>query len=103
MYFVAAREYGTGRSSADCPDMTLMTGWLLPSGKAALAMSEVTAFVTDCDGKPVRLATPLGSLRVAGRVFWVLQEHGYEDVIYAIAEVTASSVESRLRVNGGGC
>jgi hypothetical protein len=48
-------------------------------------------FLTDCDGKEVRTAEPLAALHLSNRLFWLLQEHGYEDESYIVAE------------NGGGC
>ena len=51
----------------------------------------------------MRTALPLAAFRVSGRVFWVIQEHGYEDETYGIAEIGPSGVRYPIMVNGGGC
>ena len=43
------------------------------------------------------------AIRVAGQVFWVLQEHGYEDETYLIAEIRQREIRYPIEVNGGGC
>ena len=50
-----------------------------------------------------RRAFPLAALRVSGQLFWVLQEHGYEDETYLIAEIGQAHVRYPIEVNGGGC
>ena len=35
--------------------------------------------LTDCDAKEARSGVPLAAFRVSSQLFWVLQEHGYED------------------------
>jgi hypothetical protein len=42
-------------------------------------------------------------VHVSGKVFWVLQEHGYEDETYVIAELGDSEVRYPIDFNGGGC
>jgi hypothetical protein len=44
----------------------------------------------------------LAAFRVSDRLFWVLQEHGYEDETYVIAEIGPSEVRYQIEVNGGG-
>lgn len=56
-----------------------------------------------CDAKEARRGLPLAALRVSDRLFRVLQEHGYEDETYVIAEVGPSDVRYRIEVNGRGC
>jgi hypothetical protein len=40
---------------------------------------------------------------VSDLAFWVLQEHGYEDETYLIAEIGPADVRYPITVNGGGC
>ena len=82
--------------------MTTVTGWVVPTA-AGYAVQDAKVFLTDRDGKEVRTAIPLASLRFPGRVFWILQEHGYEDETYLIAEIGQSDVLYPINVNGGGC
>ncbi len=86
-----------------CKARTIVTGWLVPTGTGTLALRNPNAFLTECDGKEVRRALPLAAFRVSGRVFWVIQEHGYEDETYGIAEIGPSGVRYPIMVNGGGC
>ena len=59
--------------------------------------------VFDCDAKEVRTGLPLAAFRVSGQLFWVLQEHGYEDETYLIAEIREPELRYPIEVNGGGC
>ena len=105
IYFVAEREYHTELNASDvgCKARTTMTGWLIRTGDAQPAISASQIFLTDCDGVEVRTASALAVLRLAGRVFWVLEESGYEDTEYLLVEITASGIRRRLAVNGGAC
>jgi hypothetical protein len=60
-------------------------------------------FLSDCDEVAVRTALPLAAVHVANHLFWVLEEHGYEDETYLIAEIGPTSVRYPIEVNGGGC
>jgi hypothetical protein len=105
MYFVAEKRYRTARFPQDpgCTALTIMTGWLVPTDAGTLTLRDSKVFLTDCDAKEVRTALPLAALRVSGQLFWVLQEHGYEDETYVIAEIGPSEVRYPIDVNGGGC
>ena len=97
MYFVADKEY------RPCTARTIMTGWLLPADAGGWTLRNPRVWLTDCDLKEPRIALPLAALQASSRLFWVLQEHGYEDETYVIAEVGPSEVRYSLAVNGGGC
>ena len=105
LYFVAAKKYRTARSPQDsqCSASTRMTGWLVPSDDGTFTMLDAKVFLTDCDGKEARTGRPLAAFRVSDQLFWVLQEHGYEDETYLIAEIRESEVRYPIEVNGGGC
>jgi len=105
LYFVAEKKYRTARfpENRRCGARTIMTGWLLPTDAGALTLADVKVFLTDCDAKVARSGLPLAAFRVSDRLFWVLQEHGYEDETFVIAEVGPSDVRYRIEVNGGGC
>jgi hypothetical protein len=105
MYFVAEKKYRTPSDPQDpsCGRVTVMTGWLFPAEDGALTLRDPKVFVSDCDQKDVRTALPLGAVLVSNRVFWILQEHGYEDETYLIAEVGRTEIRYSLEVNGGGC
>ena len=96
MYFVAEKKYRTARFPQDpgCAALTIMTGWLVPTDAGALTLRDPKVFLTDCDAKGVRTALPLAALHVSGQLFWVLQEHGYEDETYVIAEIGPSEFDT---------
>jgi len=105
MYFVAERQYQTERNPADagCKARTIMTGWLLPTGGRQMAIGSPHIFLSDCDGLGARTAAALAALHVGGRTFWILEEHGYEDIEYMVIEITGAVVRRSLAVNGGSC
>ena len=105
LYFVAEKKYRTARFPQDpqCSALTMMTGWLVPTDAGTFNLLDPKVFLTDCDAKEVRTGLPLAAFRVWGQLFWVLQEHGYEDETYLIAEIRESEVHYPIEVNGGGC
>jgi len=105
LYFVAERKYRPNLSpeDRDCERRTVMTGWLVPAADGTLQRRNARIFLTDCDRVNVRTALPLGALHVSHRLFWVLEEHGYEDQTYVIAEIEPTRVRVPLVVFAGGC
>ena len=81
----------------------MMTGWLVPGDAGTSILRDPRVFLTDCDAKEARTALPLAALHVSGQLFWVLEEHGYEDETYVIAEVGPSGVRYLITADGGGC
>jgi hypothetical protein len=81
----------------------MMTGWLVPADAGTHTLVDPRVFLTDCDLKEVRTGLPLAAFRVSGQVFWVVQEHGYEDETYVIAEIRETEIRYVVEVNGGGC
>lgn len=105
LYFVAEKKYRTPQfpQNRQCGAMTKMTGWLVPTEAGTFTLLDPRVFLTDCDAKVARTGLPLAALRVSGQLFWVLQEHGYEDETYLIAEIRALELRYPIEVNGGGC
>jgi hypothetical protein len=105
LYLVAEKKYRTPSSPQDpsCERITVITGWLVTTAGGALALRDAKVFLSDCDKKVVRTALPLAAVHFAKQVFWLLQEHGYEDESYVIAEIGSTGVSYRLEVDGGGC
>lgn len=103
--FIAEKKYRTARYPQDpeCTVRTMMTGWLMPTAAGILIVRDPKVFLTDCDAKEVRTAWPFAALHVSGRLFWVLQEHGYEDESYVIAEIRPTEARYLINVSGGGC
>jgi len=105
LYFVAEKPYQTVRTPAEpkCNAVTIMTGWLTRTDDDRLTLRAPRIFLTDCDGMEVRAAEPLAAIHLTDRLFWILQEHGYEDERYIVAEIAPAGIQYRLSVNGGGC
>jgi hypothetical protein len=105
LYVLAEKSYRTARfpEGPECNAITLMTGWLTPTDTDTYTLLDPRVFVTDCDAKGARTGLPLGALRASGRLFWVLQEHGYEDETYLIVDIGPSEIRYPIDVNGGGC
>ena len=105
MYFVAEKKYSTARypEYAQCTAVTIMTGWLMPTDTGTYAVLQPRVFLTDCDAKEARRAVPFGAFRVSNQLYWVIQEHGYEDESYLIVELRQSGIRYPIEVNGGGC
>jgi hypothetical protein len=105
LYFVAEKKYRTPRFAQDpqCSTLTIVTGWLIPTDAGTYRVLDPRVFVTDCDAKEARIGLPLAAFRISGRLFWVLQEHGYEDETYLIADIRETAIQYPIDVNGGGC
>jgi hypothetical protein len=105
IYFVAEKKYRTPSFPQDpsCDRITIMTGWLVPTASGTLTLRDTKVYLTDCDGKEVRTALPLAALHVSNHLFWVLQDHGYGDETYLIAEIGPTDLRYPINVNGGGC
>jgi hypothetical protein len=105
MYFVAEKVYKTPRAPDDsrCPRASVLTGWLVTDAVGQVSLRQPHIFITDCDRKGIRTAQALAAVRVAGRSYWVLQEHGYEDETFVVVEITADGVHRMREAGGGGC
>ena len=105
MYFVAEKKYRTARHPQDreCGAATVVTGWLTTAEDGTVLLRDADVFLTDCDEKVVRRGLPLGAFRASEQLFWVMQEHGYEDETYRIAEIGATDVRYPITFPGGGC
>jgi hypothetical protein len=105
MYFAAEKRYRTARDphDRDCGALTIMTGWLVLTQAQTWALWNPKVVVTDCDAKEARTGWPLASFQVSGRLFWVLQDHGWEDERYIVAEIGPTAVRYPIQVNGGSC
>jgi hypothetical protein len=105
LYFEAQKPYRTARSPHDpqCKAVTIMTGWLTRTDDDRLIVRAPRVFITDCDAKEARTAEPLAAIHLSDQLFWILQEHGYEDESYVVAEIAPAGIRYHLSVSGGGC
>jgi hypothetical protein len=105
LHFVAEKKYRTPRFLQDpqCGALTIMTGWLGQTNASTFTLIDSNIYVSDCDATNARRARPLAVFRVSDQLFWVLQEHGYEDETYLIVEIDESKVRFQIDVSAGGC
>jgi len=105
LYCIAEKRYRTARLPQDpqCHTRTILTGWLLPVSADAYGLVAPKAFVTDCDEVSARKGMPLAALKMSGRSWWVLLEHGYEDEMYLMVDIRQQDVRYPVAVSGGGC
>jgi hypothetical protein len=105
MYFVAEKQYRRARNPHDpsCGAATIIAGWLVLTQTGTWAIWDPRVFLTDCDEKEASTAWPMASLQVSGRLFWVLQQHGWEDEHYIVVEIGQSAIQSEIDFRAGGC
>lgn len=105
IYFVAEKQYRSARDPHDpgCGAATIIAGWLVLTQTGTWAVWDPKVFLTDCDEKDASTGWPMASLEVSGRLFWVLQQHGWEDEHYIVVEIGRSAIESEIDFRAGGC
>jgi hypothetical protein len=94
-YVVAERRHD-GR-------LTMLTAWVIPDAAGRLRLRARTVIETHEEPKELRIAVPLAALHLSGQAFWILQQLGYEDERWIIAEIRPTAVRHVLEVDGGGC
>jgi len=103
VYFVAERRFRTSIPGGfDERPVTRVTGWLLPEAGSFRLVSP-TVFLFPWHETVADSSLPMASLRVGGKIFWVVEVHGYEDERYTIAELSSTGARNALIVKGGGC
>jgi len=99
-YFVATKrvedDHGSTRG-------IVISGWIRTSSEKQGTAFGVSGHAFSGDAHPGDGLRPLGVLRVASRVFWVMGAPGYESTAFHIYEVTAAGINLVLTVDGGGC
>jgi hypothetical protein len=100
-YFQARKEYGLPRSSSS-GQVSLFSGWASvesrPGGQQGIILSEMV--FTDTDMKGPITSRPLGILKLDGRTFIFVEEHGWEDESYVILELNGG-IHRLLETFGG--
>ncbi len=100
-YFEAKKEYAIPRLSSSGP-VSLYSGWAgveaRQGGQLGLIRSEIV--FTDTDMKGPTTSRPLGILKLSGRTFLFVEEHGWEDESYVILELNGG-IHRLLETSGG--
>jgi hypothetical protein len=100
-YFEARKEYELPRSSSS-GHVSLFSGWASvetrEGGQMGLILSEIV--FTDTDMKGPTTSRPMGILKLSGRTFIFVEEHGWEDESYVILELN-DGIHRLLETLGG--
>lgn len=100
-YFQATKKYAIPRF-ASSGHVSLFRGWASVAarqeGQLGVILSEIV--FTDTDMKGPTTSLPLGILKVTGRTFIFVEEHGWEDESYVILELNGG-IHRLLETFGG--
>jgi hypothetical protein len=84
-----------------CEYLTFGGGWLLTGGtKEGLV---VGADLSNCNREGLVYTLPLGAIRTAGRLFWIVQASSWDFERYDVVEIKQTDTKSALSVGGGTC
>lgn len=100
-YFKAKKEYEIPRL-ASSGHVSLFSGWATvearQGGSLGIILSEIV--FTDTDMKGPTTSLPLGILKLSGRMFIFVEEHGWEDESYLVLELNGG-IHRLLETLGG--
>jgi hypothetical protein len=97
--------FGKGKDATPelCDYVTFTGGWVLSTPGGGAPRKLIGADMTNCNRQGVAYTLPLGVIRTAGRVFWIVQASGWDFERYDVIEVRAKDIKTVLSVGGGGC
>ena len=102
-YVEASRTYKKdGGRDNECR-MSFGTGWFTSDDAGTFARIDMAVDLLPCNRYGASYMLPLGVIRAAGRLFWVVQYSGWDHERYLIAEIKAGKVEAAVVKAGGGC
>jgi hypothetical protein len=102
-YVEAVKEYPPGPQDEECGLVTSVSGWIRYPPKGA-PKYDVAARITYCDRRGVTYMLPLGSLTIAGRIYWVFQTSGWTGEWYSVARASSKGVDYMVDYFAGrGC
>lgn len=85
-----------------CDYLTYAGGWTIMSPKQPVKAS-VGAELSNCNREGLAYTLPLGAIRVAGRLFWVVQVSSWDFERYDVVELKTGGVKVVLSVGAGAC
>ncbi len=103
-YFKAKKEYEMPRldGHSSSGHVSLFSGWATvearQGGSSGIILSEIV--FTDTDMKGPTTSLPLGILKLSGRTFIFVEEHGWEDESYLVLELNGG-IHRLLETFGG--
>lgn len=101
-FFEAVRQYPSLDKKDDCGLATVGQGWLHVGPREVFEL-ELYSRVTYCDRKGVSVMLPFGTVRAAGRTYWVYQYSGYEDEWYNVVRPEPKDIQTAVAFHAGSC
>jgi hypothetical protein len=105
-YVEAKKEYKNplfSRTDPSCNTISFFKGWIMQNKRGGLRLIDSRYILSDCDMKAATLTKLLGILSIRDRIFFITEDHGYEDESYEILELKGSRIKQVLKVYGGAC
>jgi len=105
-YVEAKKEYKNpffSKTDPSCNTISFFKGWIVQNKRGALRLIDSRYILSDCDMKATTLTKLLGILPIRDRIFFITEDHGYEDESYRILELKGSRIKQVLKVYGGAC
>jgi len=101
-YVESVRVYRILGQTGDCPMAAFGTGWFARDGEDVRSL-ETAVDVLPCNRTGASFMLPLGVMRLANRLFWLVQFSGFNHERYVVVEIKPKTVEAVLSVWGGSC
>jgi len=102
-YVEAIRRYRTlGQAAADCEAVGFGTGWFMKEDDNVRPL-QMTVDLLGCDRRGANYMLPLGTMRIAGTLYWLAQFAGWNNERYVVVEIKQKTVEAVVNTQGGSC
>jgi len=105
-YVEAKKEYKNpffSKTDPTCNTISFFKGWIAQNKRGSPRLIDSRYILSDCDMKSTTLTKLLGILPMRDRIFFITEDHGYEDESYRILELKGSRIKQVLNVYGGAC
>src|SRR5215813_2314798 len=105
-YVEAKKEYKNlyfSKTDPSCNTISFFKGWIIQNKRGVLRLIDRRHILSDCDMKAATSTKLLGILPMRDRIFFITEDHGYEDEGYRILELKGSRIKQVLNVYGGSC
>ena len=102
-YVEAARPYRRlGQTAGGCAAVAFGTGWFARDGEQVRSL-ETAVDLLACNRAGASYMLPFGAMRVAGKLYWLVQFSGWDHERYVVVEIKPKTVTAVLSVWGGSC
>jgi hypothetical protein len=102
-YVEAIRRYRIlGQTADDCEAVGFGTGWFMKEGNNVKPL-QMTVDLLRCDRRGANYMLPLGAMRIARTLYWLVQFAGWNNERYVVVEIKQKTVEAVVSTWGGSC